>query len=158
MAACLLAAPARLASAFLPTRLPGTSSQRVWDIVGEPTSGSVSLRLVSADGDEGYPGELTAVVTYSLSRTNELGIAFQASVAGRPTVLNLCNHAYWNLSGEARRPAGRLRRLAAGRGWSAAPVRGGCSQGPRPGRWPVFLGFANASRAGVLGGLASRRR
>ncbi|KAA0156520.1 hypothetical protein FNF31_05873 [Cafeteria roenbergensis] len=73
--------------------------KRVWDIVGEPTSGSVSLRLVSADGDEGYPGELTTVVTYSLSRTNELGIAFQATVAGRPTVLNLCNHAYWNLSG-----------------------------------------------------------
>ncbi|CAE7657881.1 GALM, partial [Symbiodinium sp. KB8] len=97
----------RLASAFLPTRLPGTSSQRVWDIVGEPTSGSVSLRLVSPDGDEGYPGELTAVVTYSLSRTNELGIAFQASVAGRPTVLNLCNHAYWNLSGEAAAARGR---------------------------------------------------
>lgn len=67
--------------------------------MGEPTASSVSLQLVSADGDQGYPGELTACVTYSLSSSNVLGIAFEATVAGKPTVLNLCNHAYWNLSG-----------------------------------------------------------
>lgn len=60
---------------------------------------SVTLRYVSSDGDQGYPGTLTVDATYALSGSSELTIEYRAT-SDRPTVCNVTNHAYWNLAGE----------------------------------------------------------
>ncbi len=56
----------------------------------------VELTLTSPDGDEGYPGELQVSVSYWIDQTDTLGIDFKATTDAT-TVLNLTNHAYWNL-------------------------------------------------------------
>jgi aldose 1-epimerase len=66
---------------------------------GEAGTGeSVRFSLISPDGDEGYPGTLHIAVTYSLTEDDELRLDYEATT-DRPTVLNLTNHAYWNLAG-----------------------------------------------------------
>ncbi|GAB6165942.1 galactose mutarotase [Thermostilla marina] len=74
--------------------------KRIWQ--SEPVQGEghvgVRFTLVSEDGDEGYPGTLTAVVTYVINDDNELIIDYHATT-DKPTVVNLTNHAYWNLAG-----------------------------------------------------------
>jgi len=71
--------------------------KRVWS-PRELPDGGLELTYLSKDGEEGYPGNLTAVVTYHLSDTNELHIDYAAS-ADKPTVVNLTNHSYFNLKG-----------------------------------------------------------
>jgi aldose 1-epimerase len=66
------------------------------DAVGKA---SVTLSYVSPDGDQGYPGKLTVKATYSLDEQNQLTVEYTAKT-DKPTVVNLTNHAYWNLSGE----------------------------------------------------------
>ncbi len=61
----------------------------------------VKLTYTSPDGEEGFPGSLKTVVTYSLNDNNELTLDYEATVDQKATVLNLTNHAYWNLAGAA---------------------------------------------------------
>lgn len=73
----------------------------LWDVVSVksgPTA-SVTLRYVSPDGDQGYPGTLTVDATYSLDEANKLTIEYTATT-DKETIVNISNHAYWNLSGE----------------------------------------------------------
>jgi aldose 1-epimerase len=58
----------------------------------------VKFTLRSPDGDEGYPGALDVAVTFVLTDKNEVKIDY-AATTDKPTVLNLTNHAYWNLAG-----------------------------------------------------------
>lgn len=58
----------------------------------------VTFRHVSPDGDEGYPGTLTAAVSYTLTATNEVQIAYEATT-DRATPVNLTQHSYFNLAG-----------------------------------------------------------
>ncbi len=70
----------------------------VWDVKSFSGSG-IQLEYLSVDGEEGYPGNLTVNVTYSLTDNNELQIKFKAKT-DRTTVVNLAGHSYFNLSGE----------------------------------------------------------
>lgn len=58
----------------------------------------VQFSYRSSDGDQGYPGTLDVKVTYTWSDDNALSILYSATT-DKPTILNLTNHAYWNLSG-----------------------------------------------------------
>lgn len=70
----------------------------VESIESGPTA-SVTLTLVSPDGDAGYPGELHSKVVYSLDEVGNLTIAFSATTT-RPTIVNMTNHALFNLAGQ----------------------------------------------------------
>jgi aldose 1-epimerase len=59
----------------------------------------VTFKLVSPDGDEGYPGTLTVTATYALGERNEVSIEYRATT-DKPTIVNISNHAYFNLAGE----------------------------------------------------------
>jgi len=69
----------------------------VWDM-NQKDSQTVELTYISADGEEGYPGTLKTTITYFLTDDNEVVITYRAET-DKPTVLNLTNHAYFNLSG-----------------------------------------------------------
>jgi aldose 1-epimerase len=58
---------------------------------------SVELRYVSRDGEENYPGTLSVSVVYELTDDNELIISYRADT-DKPTIINLTNHTYFNLS------------------------------------------------------------
>jgi len=58
----------------------------------------MTFQLVSPDGDEGYPGTLTATVSYIVNFEGDLIMEYTAKT-DKPTVVNLTNHAYWNLAG-----------------------------------------------------------
>lgn len=60
---------------------------------------SVTLGHVSPDGDQGFPGTLSVTATYALSDDNELSVEYRAATDA-PTLVNITNHAYWNLAGE----------------------------------------------------------
>ena len=68
----------------------------------EQTATSVTLALLSRDGDQGYPGSILARVTYSLPSDCQLKMEFSAT-SDAPTLCNLTNHTYWNLSDGGRR-------------------------------------------------------
>lgn len=62
----------------------------------------VVLTLISADGDQGFPGQLTISVTYRLTHDDRLTIDYLA-LTDRPTVVSPTNHSYFNLSGDPER-------------------------------------------------------
>ena len=87
---------------------PDGFDKRVWqrrDFADGESLGSV-FKLVSADGDQGFPGRLEVQVTYRLLRaSNELRIEYEAATSA-PTVVNLTNHGFFNLAGAGTRALG----------------------------------------------------
>ena len=75
--------------------------RKVWNLTGESESGdstSVRMTYTSPDGEEGYPGNLTTSITYTLGNDNSLRFEMEAETDA-PTIVNLAHHAYWNLAG-----------------------------------------------------------
>lgn len=68
--------------------------------VEEVGDNRLALSLVSEDGDSGFPGNVCARVTYTLTDDNALDIEYEA-VTDEPTVINMTNHSYFNLNGNA---------------------------------------------------------
>lgn len=82
---------------------PNSFDTKVWTVTGTHSDGkssSVTLRYVSPDGENGFPGTLTADVTYTLTSDNTIRIDYRATT-DKDTVVNLTNHSYFNLAGEA---------------------------------------------------------
>lgn len=77
-----------------------TLAKVMWDGASfEDASGvGVKFQYTSPDGEEGYPGTLATAVTYTLTPERELRIEYSATT-DQPTVINLTNHSYFNLSG-----------------------------------------------------------
>ncbi len=70
--------------------------KRVWQLVDDTYA--LRLEYFSPDGEEGYPGNVKAEVTYTLSPDNELKTEYRATT-DRETIVNLTNHSYFNLAG-----------------------------------------------------------
>lgn len=72
----------------------------VWQSEGFTTANGVGVKFtyVSKDMEEGYPGNLTSVVRYTLNNDNELSFDYEATT-DKATVVNLTQHSYWNLGG-----------------------------------------------------------
>jgi aldose 1-epimerase len=90
-----------LATNNAPNHLHGGNkgfSREVWD-ADQPNDSTLVLTYVSKDGEEGYPGNLTAKVTYTVTGNNELRIDYEATT-DKKTVINLTNHSYFNLNGQ----------------------------------------------------------
>ncbi|MBQ5486048.1 MAG: galactose mutarotase [Bacteroidales bacterium] len=71
---------------------------QVYDVL-EADSSHLKLEMVSPDGDSGFPGKVTAHVTFTLTEDNKIDIRYDA-VTDAPTIINMTNHAYFNLSGD----------------------------------------------------------
>jgi len=76
----------------------GGFHSRVWDR-RVSFNKKVDFYYVSSDGEEGFPGELKTTVSYELTNENEIIIQFRAET-NKTTIVNLTNHAYFNLNGE----------------------------------------------------------
>lgn len=62
----------------------------------------VSFTYTSHDGEEGFPGNVAVTADYAVTAANELTMTFSATT-DKATPINICNHAYWNLSGACER-------------------------------------------------------
>ncbi|WP_433888093.1 aldose epimerase family protein [Streptomyces sp. CA-111067] len=82
---------------------PDGFHHRLWQ--AEPLPGALRLRLHSPDGDMGFPGALDVTATYALGADGTLALEFEART-DRPTVVNLTNHAYFNLAAPVSDPGG----------------------------------------------------
>lgn len=94
----------QLATNNAPNHLHGGArgfGQRLWreqGIVADADSAAVTFVLLSQHGEEGYPGTLTAHVTYELNDANELVVEYRA-ITDQATPVNLTHHSYFNLAG-----------------------------------------------------------
>ena len=82
---------------------PDGFDRRVWQAEEATEGGQPAVRfaLVSPDGDQGFPGTVRAAVTYLLTADDALEVRYEATTDAA-TVINLTQHAYWNLEGEQR--------------------------------------------------------
>ncbi len=73
--------------------------KRLWrgEVLTEDAQPAVAFRYVSEDGEEGYPGRLDVVVSYVLASSGELRVRYRART-DKPTILNLTQHSYFNLT------------------------------------------------------------
>lgn len=78
---------------------PGGFHNVMWRLDKE-SGNSVTLKYRSPDMEEGYPGNLDVVVSYTLTDDNAIDIAYEATT-DKKTVLNITNHSFFNLKGEA---------------------------------------------------------
>ena len=77
---------------------PRGFDKRLWQ-ASLLTPQSLELKYRSKDGEEGYPGNVSATVRYTLTDANELKIEYSA-ITDKDTVINLTNHSYFNLAGD----------------------------------------------------------
>lgn len=80
---------------------PNGWQYQVYD-VKQVTDSTLTLAMQSPEGDNGFPGNVTAEVTYTLTPSNDLRIDYSATT-DKTTVLNLTNHSYFNLNGDPSR-------------------------------------------------------
>ena len=97
--------PYRLATNNEPNHLHGGLSgfdKKLWRATPRVSEKgpAVDFETVSPAGDEGYPGQLTARATYTLTPDGELWVEMSAS-CDSPTIVNMVHHSYWNLAGQA---------------------------------------------------------
>ncbi len=130
--------------------------RHVWDLLTTDPGddgGTATFRLLSPDGDQGFPGTVTAMAVYALEG-DRLRITYRATTDA-PTVVNLTNHGYWNLHGSGTIDEHRLT-LAAGRvlpvdetgipTGGLEPVAGTCFDFRRP--TPLGAAMAGAPSGG----------
>ena len=73
---------------------------QIWNVENEDNKIVCKRRFM--DGEEGYPGDMDVTITYSWNDENQLEISYEA-VSTKDTIINLTNHAYFNLSGDSKK-------------------------------------------------------
>jgi aldose 1-epimerase len=76
---------------------------QVFQKVNQIDATTIEMTRFSPDGDENFPGNVTAKVTFKLTEDNAIDIKFEATT-DKKTIINMCNHSYFNLSGDANNP------------------------------------------------------
>jgi aldose 1-epimerase len=73
----------------------------VWDVVEhkQGENPSITFKYHSHDGEEGYPGDVSATATYTLTSSTTLRLDMEAIPENKPTPISLAQHTYWNLAG-----------------------------------------------------------
>ncbi len=77
---------------------PGGFHQAYWKVIPVKENNALNMTYHSADGEEGYPGNLEVTVTYTLTDNNEVVIDYEATT-DRETIVNLTHHSFFNLAG-----------------------------------------------------------
>ncbi|CAK9155694.1 unnamed protein product [Ilex paraguariensis] len=74
-------------------------SDVIWTMKSYKKDSHITLTYNSVDGEEGFPGDLSVMVTYMLIERNKLAIKMEAKSLNKATPVNLASHTYWNLGG-----------------------------------------------------------
>ncbi|XP_059441369.1 uncharacterized protein LOC132173781 [Corylus avellana] len=80
---------------------PKGYSDVIWTVESYKADSHVTFTYHSFDGEEGFPGDLSVSVTYRLIQTNKLAVIMEAQPLNKATPVNLAQHTYWNLGGQA---------------------------------------------------------